>query len=82
MWAKNKEWYGNSPRFWAKGESGYTSCIEDCEFYDTYEQAAQRCDGNDYPVLVEDLIPYTKLCIVGGQSVLTKARERYEHTCG
>lgn len=81
LYAGNKNWNGNSPLFWAKNESGYTSNLEDCQYYDTYEQAAESASRNwekkVVPINIEELSSFKKTQVPNCDIVLEKARKAW-----
>lgn len=82
LWASQKEWNYNSPVFWKKKECGYTSNLEECELYDSYEKAkdsaSRNCFGDVVPVKVSSLMPYAQTQFPSCYDVLQKAKEGWD----
>ena len=81
LWASHKP-FDNYPIFWAKNECGYTDNLYECEFYDTYEDAAISANRNCYnaviPVKLSDVKEFIRYkAVVLEVSELHEQKEKY-----
>lgn len=64
LWASQKTSDYGTLVFWKKRAQGYTNILEDCQIYETFEDAKKsamaNCFGDVVPVKVEDILPFTK----------------------
>lgn len=82
LWASQKGYEGNQPLFWAKNECGYTTILENCEIYKTYEQAAssayRNCDRAVIPIPFNKIKQHTRTIPVECDLTLEEARKEWD----
>lgn len=81
LWASQKP-FDNYPIFWAKDECGYTDNLYECEFYNSYEDAAKSASRNCFndviPVKLADVQQFIRYrAVVMEVSELHAQKEKY-----